>query len=176
MGNNGWIKLHRDILDHWVLSDPVMLKVWIFLLLKVNHEERKISVNGKPVVVSKGQMWTSIRKLSVALAIDKNTVKRKLAILQSDGMIYVDSRKGIGTLLTVRNYALYQGFEAPKKTTNAYTDAYTDADNPDTLMQTPMLTPMHHKQEYKNYKNYKNDKELKNNGLPPDHPDYFEEV
>lgn len=172
----GWIKLHRDILDHWVLSDPVMLKVWIFLLLKVNHEERKISVNGKPMVIAEGQMWTSIRKLSVNLDLGINTVKRKLAILQSDGMIYVDSRKGIGTLLTVRNYGLYQGFRAPKKTTGGYTDGYTDGYNPGTLTDTPTDTQVDYKQEYKNYKNYKNDKELKNNGLPPDHPDYFEEV
>ena len=166
---SGWIKLHRDILDHWVLSDPILFKVWIFLLLKVNHEESKILINGKTITISQGQMWTSIRKLSVALDLGINTVKRKLAVLQSDGMIYVDSRKGVGTLLTVRNYALYQGFKSPKKTGFGYTNGYTGGYNPGTQSD----TQVDYKQEYKNYKN---DKELKNNGLPPDHPDYFEEI
>ena len=166
--DKGWIKLHRDILNHWVLSDPILLKVWIFLLLKVNHEERTILVNGKTVVISQGQTWTSIRKLSVALEIGINTVKRKLAILQKNEMIFVDSQKGVGTLITVRNYALYQGFETPKKTGFGYTDGHTGGYKGGTQSD----TQVDHKQELKNYKN---DKKLKNNnGLPP--ADGFEEV
>lgn len=166
----GWIKLHRDILDHWVLSDPILLKVWIFLLLRVNHEERAILVNGKTVNVHQGQTWTSIRKISLALEMGINTVKRKLAILEKNEMIFLDSRKGVGTLITVRNYALYQGLEEPKKTGSGYTVGYTGGYK----VGTQSDTQVDHKQEYKNYKN---DKELKkNNGLPPDHPDYFEEV
>lgn len=164
----GWIKLHRDILNHWVISDPILLKVWIFLLLRVNHEERTILVNGKTIVISQGQAWTSIRKLSVALDMGINTVKRKLAILQKNEMIFVDSQKGVGTLITVRNYALYQGFEPAKKTDSGYTGGYTDGYKCGTHAD----TQVDHKQEYKN--DIRMNKEIKNIGAAPS--DVFEEV
>lgn len=163
----GWIKLHRDILDHWVLSDPILLKVWIYLLLRVNHEERTILVNGKTIIVSQGQVWTSIRKLSVALEMGINTVKRKLAILEKNEMIFLDSRKGIGTLITVRNYAVYQGFEGAKKTDSGYTGEYTDGYKGGTQSD----TQVDHKQEYKNV--IRMNKEIKNIGATPS--DAFEE-
>lgn len=170
MGNNGWIKLYRDVMEHWVYEDPLLLKVWITILLLANHEENKILINGKLVVIHRGQFWTSVRKLSERVRMKKDTVQKKLNLLQSDGMIYRDSRKGIGTLITVRNYELYQGFSTPSSDTAGDTQRDTAWDN----VQTQRGTHRGHKQEYKNYKN---EEEVKNNsGLAPDDPDYFEEV
>ena len=167
--DKGWIKLYRNILEHWVYDDPLLLKIWLTAVLLANHDDRKIMINGKTVTIHRGQFWTSIRKFSMRVNMGVNTVHRKLDILQKDDMLFVDSRKGIGTLITVRNYALYQDFQDPKKHTNGYTNGYTDGYNYGTQSD----TQVDHKQELKNYKN---DKELKNNGLPPDHPDYFEEI
>ena len=106
--------------------------------------------------------------------MSKDTVSKKLKLLQSDGMIYVDSRKGIGTLITVRNYGLYQDFLSGSTDTLSDTSWDTKSDTVSDKVQTYTRTWSSHKQEYKNYKN---DKEVKNNnGLPPDHPDYFEEI
>lgn len=168
MGNAGWIKLHRDIREHWVYEDPLLFKIWLSVLLIANHEERKIFINGQMFNVQRGQFWTSIRKFSAQLNMNKDTVRKKLLLLQSDGMIYMDSRKGIGTLITVCNYALYQGFSSGSVDTSSDTKSDTEWDKP----QTHRGTLRSHKQEYKNDKN---DKEIKNNsGLPP--ADAFEEV
>ena len=170
----GWIKLHRDIIEHWVFEDPLLLKTWILLIAKANHEDKKIMINGKHLTVHRGQFWTSIRKLSGALNMGINTVHRKLDALQNDGMIFMDTYKGIGTLITVRNYATYQDFQTNKNEDSGYTNGYTNGYAGGDKSGTPPDTLMDHKQELKNY--ISTNKALKNNGLPPDHPDYFEEI
>ena len=108
----GWIKLHRKIMDNWIydFKNPALFMDWLDLLLMANHEPRKINIKGQIVTVGTGQLWTSIRKLSDRWRVKKDTTLRRLKMLQSDGMIYVDSHPGMGTLVTVCNYGIYQGF------------------------------------------------------------------
>lgn len=167
----GWIKLYRDITEHWVYHDPLLLKMWITILCTANHEPRKILINNNTVEINRGQFWTSIRKLALRTEMTRKTVEAKLDLLQSDGMIYVDSRPGVGTLITVCNYGLYQGFFDDFGDTQGDTSGDTQGDKVETLRGTRST----HKQEVNNDKALlKNGK--KNNGLPPDDPDYFEEV
>ena len=165
----GWIKLYRDILGHWVYEDPLALKVWVTLLCMANHESRKILLNNETLDIRRGQLWTSIRKLSIVTGMTRKTVEIKLKLLQSDGMIFVDAKRGLGTLISVRNYGDYQDFSHGDGDTQGYTQGDTQGDK----VETPRGTHSTHKQELNNYKHYE---ALKNNGLAPDDPDYFEEV
>lgn len=170
----GWIKLYRDITEHWVYQDPLLLKVWITVLCLANHDDHRILINNNMTTIHRGQFWTSIRKLSSYMNMDKDTVKKKLDLLQSDGMIYLDSQKGRGTLLTVLNYSVYQNFSGTPADNFSDTGWDTSRDTDWDKVQTQSGTQSRHKQEYKNDKALL--KNGKNNGLPPDHPDYFEEV
>lgn len=166
----GWIKIYRDILEHWVYSDPLLLKLWITILCKANHEEKKILINNEIVVIHRGQFWTSIRKLAEETHLSRKTIENKTALLQNDGMIYMDARKGIGTLVTVHNYGKYQDFSDA----SGAGSGDTPEDTPEAKVETHRRPRSTHKQEDKNDKAlFKN---VKNNGLPPDDPDYFEEV
>lgn len=171
----GWIKLYRDITEHWVFRDPLLLKIWIDILFMANHESKKIPLNNQLIEIHRGQFWTSVRKLSARWNIDTKTTAKKLKLLQSDGMIYVDSRKGYGTLVTVQNYGVYQDFSEGDSHTYSHTNSHkvSHKDSHKVGFESPSEIP--YKQEYKNDKALiKNGK--KNNGLPPDDPDYFEEV
>lgn len=166
----GWIKLHRDILGHWVYEDPLLLKLWITLLCKANHEEKKITINKDTLVIHRGQFWTSIRKISVLTDMTQKTTSKKLSQLQNDGMIFLEIREGVGTLITINNYGQYQDFSAGSGSTQDRTNDRTN-DRTGGAHRTALST---NKQEDKNDKAlFKN---VKNNGLPPDDPDYFEEV
>lgn len=167
--DKGWIKLYRDILGHWVYEDPLLLKIWVTLLCLANHENRKIPLNNETVDIKRGQLWTSIRKLSIVTGMTRKTVEIKLKLLQSDGMIFVDTKRGLGTLISVRNYGDYQGFSDNDGDTKGDTQGDTQGDK----VETHRGTRSTHKQELKHYKHYE---ALKNNGLAPDDPDYFEEV
>ena len=43
----GWISLHRKIREHWIWDNPIYLKAWIAILLQVNHEEKKMLIQGE---------------------------------------------------------------------------------------------------------------------------------
>lgn len=170
--NKGWIKLQRDIVEHWVFKDPLLLKIWIMILCTANHEDKKILINNELQIIHRGQFWTSIRRLAREAGVTPKTVTVKLELLQNDGMIYVDSRQGVGTLLTVCNYGLYQAFSAPLVNTSGYTSDDTSGHK----VETHLGTQTTYKQEVKNNKALIKNEKKKDNGLPPEDPDYFEEV
>ena len=129
MGSNGWIKLYREITDHWIWDDPVKFQRWIDLLLMVNHENKKVIIDKNVVEIQAGQKFTSIRKLAARWHCSKNTVTGTLNLLQRDGMLYKQALHG-GTLITIVNYRDYQGFSRNEKDTNKDTNKDTDGTRP----------------------------------------------
>lgn len=168
----GWIKLYRDITEHWVFRDPLLLKMWVTILCSANHEPRKILINNQMIEIHRGQFWTSIRKLALKTEMTRKTVEKKLNLLQSDGMIYVDSQTGAGTLITICNYGLYQGFFDGVGDTAGYTAGDTQGDKVETLRGTLST----HKQEYKNDKELIKNEKKKDGPLLGDYSGDFEEV
>lgn len=124
MSNSGWIKLHRQIVDNWIWEDADMFKAWIDILLMVNHEDKKIYVNGKLTTIHRGEKLTSITKLSERWRWSKRRVMRFLDLLEEDEMCTTE-RTTYGTTLKVVNYAEYQGFTTPKRNTVDTTNVTT---------------------------------------------------
>ncbi len=54
----GWIKLHRKLLDNPIFNDPHLLKLWVYCLLKATHKERKQIVGKQMVELQPGQFVT----------------------------------------------------------------------------------------------------------------------
>ena len=176
--SEGWVKLYRSILNHWVFDDPIALKMWIWFLLSANYKSREIAIGNSVEEIEKGQRWTSIRKLSEELKIAPMTVIAKLKMLENSKMICVESRRGKGTRVTVCNYQEYQ--DVLPSRTQASTQASTQS-------RTQASTQTRYKQERK-------EREKKKEGgteprtpvfdpehpdyslLPPDHPNYFVDV
>ena len=153
LGNGGWVKLHRKILDNWIWEDPEKLRAWIDILLMVNHEERQVEFNGHILTIHEGQKLTSLLKLSERWGWSRNRVDRFLKLLEEAGMV-TTNRTANGTVLTVINWALYQDTRD--------TDGATVGATPDTTVgatvgaQTRMI------------KNEKNEK--KGEGIPHPQP------
>ena len=103
----GWILLYRSIRDHWIWQRDDYTHAWLDLLLDVNHEERKIMVDGKPVIIGRGQKWTSVRTLAERWGWSRHKVHNFLSCLQADQMVYLERTKS-GTLLTLVNYDDFQ--------------------------------------------------------------------
>ncbi len=108
MSNSGWIKLHRQIVDNWIWEDADMFKAWIDILLMVNHEDKKIYVNGKLTTIHRGEKLTSITKLSERWRWSKRRVMRFLDLLEEDEMCTLNDLPK-GTLVTIENYSKFQG-------------------------------------------------------------------
>lgn len=114
MANKGWICLDRNILSHWVYEDPVIFKIWIWILLNANHEDKKVTIGGELVTIKRGQKYTSIRKIALDVNCSRTKVSRTLNALISDKMLTAERIKS-GTLLTVIKYGFYQDVRDSKK-------------------------------------------------------------
>ena len=123
--SKGWIRLHRKIQDNWIWNDSEKLKAWLDILLMVNHEDKKTLVNGKLVVIHRGERLTSIAKLADRWGWSKQRVRNFLDLLEQDEMC-TTNRTTNGTTLKVSNYAEYQDFQTGKKTANVTTDVTSD--------------------------------------------------
>ena len=117
--DKGFIKLYRDIRDHWVWNERPFSRgqAWIDLLLMVNHEEKTVSFDGHPVKVGRGQKVTSLDKLAKRWGWSRAKVRRFFNDLESEQML-TTKRNTRGTTVTVVNYGFYQGTRNTKRNTD----------------------------------------------------------
>lgn len=124
MSNNGWIKLHRKIIDNWIWDDPEKLRAWLDILLMVNHENKQIPFNGHIKTIHRGEKLTSLSKLAERWKWTRNRVSRFIDLLCEADMVTAD-RTANGTLLTVVNYSIYQNVRYTDEATNEATNEAT---------------------------------------------------
>lgn len=103
----GYIKLHRSLLDHHLMTNQSYFLVFIQILLRCNHKDTNIIINGKKTLIKRGSFYTSFTKLSEQIGVNRSTIQRAINYLKSDTMI--DTIKiGKGTLISCVNYEKYQ--------------------------------------------------------------------
>lgn len=105
----GYIKLHRQLQDCWLWKDEPFSRgqAWVDLLMLANHSEHKMQFNGNLITVGRGQIITSIMKLSERWKWSRNKTKHFIDVLESDGMV---TTKGTtkGTTITIVNWDNFQ--------------------------------------------------------------------
>jgi len=113
---NGWIKVHREIVNHWVWKDKPFTRgqAWLDLLMMANHTTGTDYRNGHIITVERGQRITSILKLSDRWGWSRKKVSGFLNRLEADGMLE-QKRTTQDTTLTIVNYGLYQSGEQRKE-------------------------------------------------------------
>jgi len=81
--------------------------VFIQILLRCNHQDNYIIINGKKTLIKRGAFYTSFSKLADQIGVNRSTIQRSINYLKSDTMI--DTIKiGKGTLISCVNYDKYQ--------------------------------------------------------------------
>lgn len=140
MAEKGWIKLHRSLQECWIwtIEEPFDKRsAWVDLLMLANHKDVKMMFNGELITIKRGEILTSVRKLSLRWKWSTNKVYRFLNQLENDFMVQRKSDNS-RTLLTIVKYSVYQ-YERN-------TDEYTK----ETPTDTPANTHSEYKEEYKN--------------------------
>ena len=135
MDDFGYIKLHRKIWENPVLSTGERfdrMSAWIWLITHANYTEKPVMIRGSLYKIQRGQVFTSIRKLSQIWGWDKETVGRTLNLLEREKMI-TKTRTPNGTLISICNYSKYQD-SSSLQTKDPDTDPDTKPDtHPDTV-------------------------------------------
>lgn len=126
----GWIKLHRKILDSdiWKSEEFSRGQAWIDLLLLANHKDSYFIKRGNKVDVKRGQIGYSMKALSDRWLWSIGKVNRFLKMLENEKQIIIKKTQ-ITTIITVINYSDYQETENKRKTNGKQTKTYKNDKN-----------------------------------------------
>lgn len=139
---NGWIKLHRKILDWEWLTSPSTLQLFIYLLLRANKEDKK----WRGILIKRGQLVTSVATISEETKLSTQQVRTSLNRLKSTNEITSKTTNRF-TLVTVCKYESYQLYEEVEQQTKQQA-----------LQQTNNKQITNKQQQLKNNKNIRNNK------------------
>ena len=103
MQQQGWIKIHRQLLE-WEWYDDINVKVLFFhLLLKANHKPKKYK--GKLIEV--GQHVTGLEVLCKETGLSIQKIRTAISKLKSTNEITIKTSSK-GTVIQIVNYTKYQ--------------------------------------------------------------------
>jgi len=103
---NGWIKLHRKMVDWEWYNDSKTLHLFIHLLINANHSDQKWQ--GK--MIKRGQLITGRDKIKSLTGISEQSIRTCLQRLKDTKELTIKATNKY-SLITLLNYDLYQGIE-----------------------------------------------------------------
>lgn len=135
----GWIKLHRKILNHWVADEPECLAVWVRLLIEANHTTTKRLFNGRMIDIERGQLLFGLQRFTQKSGVSIAKLRRYMRLFEAEGMI--DRQKDNKySLITITCYEDFQDSTGKEHSNVTQTSSK--------------------EQHYKNVKNVKNDNNM----------------
>ncbi|MEM8950315.1 MAG: hypothetical protein AAGC99_13385, partial [Pseudomonadota bacterium] len=105
MGDQGFMKLPRELIDNPHLQDPETFFVYARLRARAAWQDREDYVHKAKRVVSlkRGQLWTTIRQFAGECRLDRSKVHRILNRLKTATLIETQDETAF-TLITICNY------------------------------------------------------------------------
>jgi hypothetical protein len=100
---SGWIKLHRKILEWEWYSEPTTFRVFLHLMLKANHKDRRF----KGIELIKGSVVTSRDILAMETSLSVRQVRTALDKLKTTNEVTIKTSSQ-GTIIQLVNYDKYQ--------------------------------------------------------------------
>lgn len=107
---DGYIKLHRKVLDSAVYKESDYLSVWVHCLMRAGYKDKEMIYNNRKLIIKRGQFIISRKKMAKETGVQESKVERVLKYLKSEQMI---EQQNLHTsrLITIINYDKYQSHE-----------------------------------------------------------------
>lgn len=107
----GWISLHRKILDNPIVcKDSDYFSIWCYLLLNATHKEQDKMFANKRITLKKGQLITGRKKIAEQFSVSESKVQRILKKLEIEQQIEQQTCSA-NRLITILNWQSYQSSE-----------------------------------------------------------------
>lgn len=107
----GWIKLHRILLDSQVFNNEGLLKLWIYCLLRANHKEKWVSVvtgrGRSEIKVQPGQFIFGRKQAAKDLKCNPSSVRNRMAKLKKIKNVDIQPDTHF-SIVTICNWEIYQ--------------------------------------------------------------------
>jgi len=100
---DGWISLHRKMLEWEWYTDANVCRTFIHCLLKANYKTKK----WRGITIKRGSFITSIKNLSHETGLSNQQIRTAIQKLTDSGEINKQTTK-LNTLITVTKYEEYQ--------------------------------------------------------------------
>ena len=84
---NGWVKIHRKLIEKGYYKKSKYVHLWIHILLKANHKEKEFLWNDKLVKIKRGQFLTGRKQLAEETGINESSIERILKMLENEHQI-----------------------------------------------------------------------------------------
>jgi DNA replication protein DnaD len=111
----GWVSIHRKIMNNPVWQDPKLLKLWMLCLLEASHKEHEQLVGRKIVKLQPGQFITGRFSLAKtynegskkANKVEERTLWRWMKMLEEYDFLSINSNTKF-SVITIKNWNQYQ--------------------------------------------------------------------
>lgn len=129
----GWIKLHRKIVDTplWISEPFSRSQAWIDLLILANSSDGFFFKRGIRVDVKRGQIGHDLDTLAKKWKWSRGKVNRFISMLEMDRQI-VRQKTNVTTLITILNYNTYQSGSKANDITDSKTNGHQTIEQTDT--------------------------------------------
>lgn len=122
MTYQGYVKLHRQIMDSEIWKDPFKYRLWNLCIMKATHTKKNQIVGNQVITLYPSQFITGRKALceeynkgvSEKHQLTESTIDRWLKLFEKDGMLSV-VRTNKYSIITINNWSKYQEDE---RTTN----------------------------------------------------------
>lgn len=148
----GWIKLHRKIVDnpYYFAEAFTRSQAWVDLLILANHKDNFFYIRGVKIDVKRGQIGFALENLGKRWKWSRGKVERFISELETSSQI-VRQKNNVTTLLSIVNYDTYQ--QDGKANDNASSKPNSKTDEHQTVKQTDINKNVNNDNNEKNDKN-----------------------
>ena len=101
--SNGWIKIHRKLLDWEWYDEPNVMRLFLHLLLKANHKDKSY----RGTLIKKGMLLTGRDLLAKETGLSIQQIRTAINKLKSTNEITIKTNKQ-GSVIQIVKYAEYQ--------------------------------------------------------------------
>lgn len=138
----GWIKLHRKIINNKIWSNPVGLKVWLWCLIRANHQLTEVMVGLQTVKLECGQFIFGRLLAGEELGMSPSTVRNWMSVLKQDSYLDIKTTNKF-SVVSITKWKEYQSLDSNLDSRVKTNEKQNNTDN-----------------------NVKNDKNINNTSLP----------
>lgn len=157
LSNEGWVKLHRKILESRWIKSPKVLSVFLQCILRANFKDNEV----EDEVIKRGEFMTSTDSLSSFTSLTNREVRTALTKLKATNEIAIRTTNKY-TIISVCKYEIYQSNESLNRQAERQVESHTNDKQKATKRQSNdnQTTTTKNDNNTNNEDNDKNDKNI----------------